>query len=424
MYDFLNTNSFNRIKFELLPILKEMTNLYSIVVVGNKIDLLDTNTQKFVIEQNKAEIERFQDEIGINLKFFHISCKNYTGISNLFYEILNSLVNPSHIFFTTINNKEIIFNEKFEKALKRIFRIFDKEKKGIISKYEFNKIHEKIFDIKLENDHFMAIKECIKTISNTNQTGISLDDDMTVEGFINLNKVAVQVGESQITWSALRKYGYNDSLELDEWYFKEKKFHKVNLSEDIVELSYGATQLLTGLFLSFRKGGNLITGEKNPKPINKLPYDNKQIITTDAFMTEKEWEEIFATCDYHFDENFAFNKIFRTLKNNYDKKITLSEWLFVWDCLTRINYEEAFKIFLYLGYDINFDQFVTVRNKREIILQQPLNQKTIYVCFIAQNLESILNFLKHFNNYYALYENTVTKQNNILIKTSEYSIIV
>lgn len=399
MYDFHNQNSLNKIKFDILPALSNQENLYSVIVVGNKIDLLDINTQKFVIEQDKTEIEKFQEDLNVNLKYFHISCKNYSGISPLFSEMLDSLINPSHILYKQ-ENEELVYNEKFEKALKRIFRIFDKDRKGVITRNEFNKIHEAIFDVKMEADHYSAIKECIKISGNS--TGL-IDDEITLEGFVNLNKLSVKVGESQTTWSILRKFGYTDSLELDSWYFKSKKFQKIDPTESVIELTDTAITLLTGIFNQFK---NI---EKSGK--NNLPS-----------FTEKEWIEIFSTYAYNFNEDLSFEKIFRTYKNNPDKCISLDDWIFVWKCFTRINYDEAFKLFLYIGFDIDFENFVKIIKKSEVNMFSKLEQKTIHVCFVAQIQESINDFLKYFTIYYTLVEDT--KQRDMILKAAPYSIIV
>jgi Ras family protein T1 len=320
--------------------------------------------------------------------------------------MLNSLVNPGHLFYTQ-KNDEIIFTEKFEKALRRVFRIFDKERKGFVTKSEFNKIHENIFEVKLESDHFTAIKECIKIINSISHTGgnkniFSNEDEITSDGFINLNKLAVQVGESQTCWSTLRKFGYDDNLELDNWYFINKKYVKYDNSQFVIELSDYAKNILNGLFLQF----------KNEKSKNDNPY-----------ITEKEWHEIFYTLIDNYNSDFAFDKIFRTYKNNNEKQIYLDDWVLIWTSYTRINPEEAFKTFLYLGFDLEFDQFIKKTTKKEVNLFRELDQKTIHVCFISQSQEGINIFFKYFYEFYSL-SDSYNKTKEILLKSNGHSIIV
>lgn len=454
MYDFHNPNSFNKIKFEILPLLNSAENvnsqssysnekIYSIFIVGNKIDLLDLNTQKFVIEQDKTEIEKYQEDFTVSIKYFYISCKNYSNISPLFSEILNSLVNPSHLFYYQ-KNEEIIFKNNFEKALKRIFRIFDKDRKGVLTKNEFNKIHQSIFDIKLETDHFLAIKECIKIVNsfqqghlmnnnlglnsndNSNQilnskSILGNEDEISADGFITLNKLTVQVGESQTTWSTLRKYGYNDNLELDKWYFKTKFLKKVDTNEFILELTDQAKNLLTGLFLQFKSKNDNMEEKNNTNTI-----------------TLKEWNEIFSTMDLNPD--FSYEKILNVnlkLENNSfynidykkdkDKPISLDDWIFIWNCYTRLNYEDAFKTFLYLGFDIEFDQFIKKIKKSDVNYFNSIESthSSIHICFIAQEQHNSDIFFKKFsnNNIFSLSQSG-GKSRDFIVKSSPYSIIV
>jgi GTPase SAR1 family protein len=61
-YDFQKPNTFLKLKQEILPLALTYDNLYSVIVVGNKFDLLDANNQKFAAEQDKEEILKSQIE--------------------------------------------------------------------------------------------------------------------------------------------------------------------------------------------------------------------------------------------------------------------------------------------------------------------------------------------------------------------------
>jgi len=56
-YDFQNPNSFLKIKQEILPLALNFDNIYSIIIVGNKFDLLDSINQKFAADKDKEEIQ-------------------------------------------------------------------------------------------------------------------------------------------------------------------------------------------------------------------------------------------------------------------------------------------------------------------------------------------------------------------------------
>ena len=243
MYDFSMNNTFNKLKNDFLPILNSIESIYSILIVGNKLDMIDVNSQKVSVELDRKEVEKFQEDDKINIKYFAISCKNYLNISILFSNMIDSLVNPIHLLY-----KNDIFNQKFIKALIRIFRILDKDKKGIISKSQFVKIHESVFNASLSNDHFIVINDLLKDLGSTN---LIMDSGINLQNFISLNEASVQLGESQIAWTILRKYGYSDDLTLDYWYFNEKKFEESNY---VYELTDCAKNLLIDLFSQFKIG--------------------------------------------------------------------------------------------------------------------------------------------------------------------------
>jgi hypothetical protein len=330
MYDFSNSNTFNKLKFELLPLLN-FDNIYSILVVGNKIDLLDTNQQKFVIEQDRKEIEKYQEDMVIDIKYFYISCRNYLNISMLFNNLIESLIYPTHILYT--NNT---FNERFIKALTRIFRIFDKERKGIISKKQFTKIHENIYGIPLSNDHFSVLTDFLKEI-NPN-TSINFENGITAENFIALNKASVQLGDTQIPWTLLRRYNYNDSLELDEGLLR---IPDIDICEYAVELSDTAKALLAEIYGASELFYTYVLGNIN------------EIV-----------------------ENFRITNI--------------DEWLLAWNCFVRVSYREAYIVFLYLGFDLEFSNFTKKMKRSEISLVEPLKLKTIYICFLSDNSTNIV----------------------------------
>jgi Ras family protein T1 len=330
MYDFSNINTFSKLKFELLPIFSS-ENLYSILVVGNKIDLLDTNQQKFVIEQDRRDIEKYQEDMMIDLKYFYISCRNYINISTLFSSIIESLIYPTHILYSNNN-----LNEKFIKALTRIYRIFDKERKGNLTKNQFTKIHQGIYGIPLSSEHFTVLTDFLKEFNPVSE--VNFDNGISLENFIALNKASVQLNDSQIPWTLLRRYGYNDNLDLDE---NLLKIPEIDICEYVVELS----DITKGLLIE-------IYGMK----------------------------DLFYTCVLNMNDFVMLQKA-----NNID------EWLLIWNCFTRINYRTAYVIFLYLGFDIDFNTFIKKIKRSEIALVEELIQKTIYVCFISDNSIHIVN---------------------------------
>lgn len=182
MYDVSNPNSFNKLKTEIIPLLTSLEKINSVLIVGNKFDLLDDNNIKSTIDMDKNEIDRLQEDSlykNIDFQYHYISCKLHYNVSVLFQEVLSCQIKLTRILFDTSENSEDFtkylisigindcfggnrYNHKLIKALIRCFRIFDKNKCGFIRKEEFEKIHLTVFQTKIEEDHFKGIEDLIK----------------------------------------------------------------------------------------------------------------------------------------------------------------------------------------------------------------------------------------------------------------------
>lgn len=374
-YDFQNPNSFLRIKNELLPLVSNFDNIYSIIIVGNKFDLLDSINQKFAADKDKEEIQTLQLEERSNIKYFAISCLNYLNISDLVYEMIDSLVNPTNILVSYEHSEEVNqsftknYNKNFLKALTRIFRIYDKSNSGVLTNNDFATLHREIFELQLETDDLNAIKELLKIIrqknemiNNNNNIANIENNQIDLEGFISLNKVSVYINESQITWNILRKFGYNDELDIDNAYLAEKNFDFDPKHQHIHQLSEWTLKKLQELF--------------NIYGVNVEDHG--------MLMTGKEWDKMFYPCKkpYEFEEvikHYNFSR--RSLK--------LNDFLFFWNCLCKISPIEAFKQFLSIGFDVNYNEFCIKTPRSSINYFQKLPFKSYQVCFIISKEEYV-----------------------------------
>jgi GTPase SAR1 family protein len=107
-YDFLNPNSFQKVKNDILPLASNCENVYSIIIVGNKFDLLDSINQKFAADKDREELQSTQLEEKTSIKYFAISCLNYFNMSELVFEMIESLVYPTKILAPNLQDEEVI----------------------------------------------------------------------------------------------------------------------------------------------------------------------------------------------------------------------------------------------------------------------------------------------------------------------------
>ena len=120
-------------------------------------------------------------------------------------------------------------------ALKRIFKLCDKNKDGLLDSAELNDfqvirspgpriemtnrfLQSKCFDAPLQTQELEGIKEMVQR----HGPGMVIDDGLTEAGFLYLNTIFIQGGRLETTWTILRSFGYGEDLKLVESFLSPK----------------------------------------------------------------------------------------------------------------------------------------------------------------------------------------------------------
>ena len=120
-------------------------------------------------------------------------------------------------------------------ALKRIFKLCDKNKDGLLDSAELNDfqviyspgsgveitsrtLQSKCFDAPLQTQELEGIKEMVQRRGS----GMVVDDGLTEAGFLYLNTIFIQGGRLETTWTILRSFGYGEDLKLVESFLSPK----------------------------------------------------------------------------------------------------------------------------------------------------------------------------------------------------------
>ena len=114
--------------------------------------------------------------------------------------------------------KEHKLKPKCVDALKRIFKLCDVDKDGILSDEELNEFQRKCFNTPLQPHEIEGVKQIVleKVKEGVVRNGLS------EVGFLYLHALFVQRGRLETTWTVLRKFGYGDDLSLREDYLVPK----------------------------------------------------------------------------------------------------------------------------------------------------------------------------------------------------------
>ena len=120
-------------------------------------------------------------------------------------------------------------------ALKRIFKLCDKNKDGLLDSAELNDfqvifslgprveimngtLQSKCFDAPLQTQELEGIKEMVQR----HGSGMVADGGLTEAGFLYLNTIFIQGGRLETTWTILRSFGYGEDLKLIESFLSPK----------------------------------------------------------------------------------------------------------------------------------------------------------------------------------------------------------
>lgn len=93
-------------------------------------------------------------------------------------------------------------------------QICDSDNDGILSDYELNNFQKKCFNAPLVAQALQDVKGIVRKYS----TNGVINDGLTLDGFLTLHLLFIQRGRHETTWTVLRKFGYDDSLQLTKEY--------------------------------------------------------------------------------------------------------------------------------------------------------------------------------------------------------------
>ena len=161
-----------------------------------------------------------------------------------------------------------------------------------------NKFQKRCFNSLLQ---VQALEDVKNVVKNSVADGIS-EDGLTLNGFLFLNCLFIQRGRHETTWTVLRKFGYNDKIELDSTYLNP--FLEVPVGST-TEITYSGIQFLTNLFFK---------------------YD----VDKDSLLSDSELSSLFSTCPsipFYFKKDFYLNTVPLSAKGWLDLHSYLCLWM-------------------------------------------------------------------------------------------------
>lgn len=206
-----------------------------VVLVGNKSDLAEGEGANMdyllAIMDQYPEIETCIECSAYDLK----------NISELFYYAQKAVLHPTAPLYS---HEEQQLTPKCQNGLIRIFKICDMDNDGVLNDVELNEFQKRCFKNSLPAHGLQEVKAIIQ---RNMEEGVN-EEGVTLPGFLFLHTLFIQKGRQETTWTALRRFGYGDNLELRDDYLVPV----LEVGNDSsVELSSAGLDFVMELFYKF-----------------------------------------------------------------------------------------------------------------------------------------------------------------------------
>uniref|UniRef100_A0AAX7U161 Mitochondrial Rho GTPase n=1 Tax=Astatotilapia calliptera TaxID=8154 RepID=A0AAX7U161_ASTCA len=298
-----------------------------LILVGNKSDLVEHSSMETIL----PIMNQYQDiETCVEC-----SAKNLKNISELFYYAQKAVLHPTGPLYCP-EEKEL--KPSCIKALTRIFKISDLDNDGTLNDSELNFFQRTCFNTPLAPQAL----EDVKNVVRRNMMDGVKDNGLTLKGFLFLHTLFIQRGRHETTWTVLRRFGYDDDLELTQEYL----FPLIKIPPDCTtELNHNAYLFLQSVF------------DKHDKD-------------RDCALSPEEVKDLF--------------KVFPYMPWGPDVNNTVCTneqgWL-----TTYLDVQRSLEYLGYLGYSIIYEQesqaaAITVTRNKRIDLQKKQTQRSVFRC--------------------------------------------
>ncbi|XP_008312413.1 mitochondrial Rho GTPase 2 isoform X1 [Cynoglossus semilaevis] len=341
VYDVTNEDTIEKIKTKWIPMVNgdaEKGKKIPIILVGNKSDLRCGSSMETIlpIMNQFSEIETCVE----------CSAKNLKNISELFYYAQKAVLHPTAPLYDP-EDKQL--KPLCVRALSRVFYISDQDNDRILSDTELNRFQKSCFG----NPLAPQALEDVKTVVWKNTSDGVQDNGLTLNGFLFLNTLFIQRGRHETTWTILRKFGYDDSLELTD----DHLHPEINIPVGCTtELSIAGLQFLQQLFAK---------------------YDEDK----DSALSPAELKNLFCVCP----STPWGPEVYVTVPTTDQGYISRHGYLCQWMLTAYVNIHRCLELLGYLGYTILTEEesqtsAVTVTRSKQVDLEKCQTHRSVFLC--------------------------------------------
>lgn len=348
--------STERIPVYWLPKFRSMKLNVPIILVGNKIDTRGGISDPNAAAKMEAFIKPIMDKFREVDVCIECSAKTVSNISEVFYFAQKAVLYPTGPVYDV---EKQALKAPAAAALRRIFKLCDKDGDGGLNDKELNDFQYTCFNVHLQPKELEGVKKVVQESRPTN--GLNADGSLSAEGFIFLHTLFVQKGRLETTWIVLRKFGYDDNMRLS----LGSNDKLIAADDQSIELSVKGKQFLADLFAA-------------------------SDIDTDKMLSPTEHASLFADCP---DGPFSTSKPVEgqrltELSGDPDKPdhITLDGFMARWAIYVVDSPNDAMRTLLYLGYqDPLPSAFIVTKSRKRDRYARTVSRSVINIAVLGSD---------------------------------------
>lgn len=337
-----DAKTFARVPAYWLPYIRSLGVNVPIVLVGNRIDTRGEDINNPVLEDEILPIMNDFKEVETCVE---CSAKAIINIKEVFYFAHKSLLHPTAPLY---DSKEQDLKPICKAALRRIFKLCDMNRDGVLDDEELNQFQIKCFGIPLQQLELEAIKDLVKDADALGVQG----NGLTAEGFLYLHRLFIQRGKLETTWNVLRKFGYDDDLSLREDFLHPSMPIP---SDGSVELSPVGYQFFTELFSKYDKD-------------------------KDGVLSWNELEDLFSTAPENPWIKYGFPE---TTLTDETGGVTLQGFLAQWSMTTLLDHMVTLECLAYLGFQGDTRIALRVMRGKRFDRKKDRAKRDVFLCLVV-----------------------------------------
>ncbi|VDK85597.1 unnamed protein product [Litomosoides sigmodontis] len=326
-----------------LPLIKQIKGYKSdscpIIFVGNKSD--EAGSSKHI-----EKVLPIMNEYGEIETCVECSAKTMKNISEIFYYAQKAVIYPTHQLYIS-EDREL--TRKCKKALIRIFKLCDFDNDGLLNDTELNQFQLFVFGVPLTASAVSDVKTAVRL--NT-KDGV-IDDAIALPGFICLHQLFIHRGRHETTWRVLRRFGYDNELELAADYIQPSL--KVPKGSS-TELTQEGFHFITALFRKFDED-------------------------KDGCLSPVELQNLFSVCS----PQVWSKEVNSAVETNHKGWLTYNGYIGYWILTTFLNVSLTMELLAYLGFGIQHESqldAIKVTRDRRIDIAERFTTREVFQCHV------------------------------------------